>query len=349
MSQSDAKLTVAILGATGYVGAELIRLLAAHPNVELTCVTGRSAVGKRVDSVWPALRHIGDLTFSDATALELAKSVDILFLALPHGASMDAVASLFDDDGQPIGKAHVIDMSGDFRLDDGDVYAKHYKKMHGSPELLSKFTYGLTEWNGSRVSEASFVANPGCFATAIGLALAPLADKSLLPDNVTVFAATGSTGSGHKPKQGTHHPERATNFKLYKILKHQHVPEILGLLESLGQSTRLSFIPASAPMTHGIFATCHMHTDQPALLAQAIRDAYERAHFVRVFDGSPQINHVVGSNYVDIGLTEGDGELVVACAIDNMVKGAGGQAIQNMNLMMGFEPNAGLGALPSLP
>lgn len=214
---------------------------------------------------------------------------------------------------------------------------------------MSRFTYGLTEWNGARVAESKYVANPGCFATAIGLALSPLADADLLPEQVTVFAATGSTGSGHRAKRGTHHPERSSNFKLYKVLGHQHTPEIMAQLSRLGGRTKLSFIPASAPMTHGIFATCHMVCQDSAELAECVRSAYAKAPFVRVREGSPQMNWVVGSNFADLGIVEGDGELVVACAIDNMLKGAAGQAVQNMNLMLGFDQRVGLSASPSLP
>lgn len=350
MSLSEHKsFTAAIVGGTGYVGAELTRLLLGHPQLTLTHVTARSEAGQPISKRWPHLGGATDLIFCDDTPAELAQKVDVLFLALPHGASMAAVASLFDEAGQPVGPARVVDMSGDFRLGDAGSYAKHYKKPHECPELLDKFVYGLTEWHGARVAESTHVANPGCFATAIGLALAPLAHHGELPQRVTVFAATGSTGSGHRPLQGTHHPERATNFKLYKVLAHQHVPEIQGLLGSLGQETKLSFIPASAPMTHGIFATCHLETERPEALAAIIRESYERAHFVRVRQGSPQTNHVVGANYADIGLFPGDGELVVACTIDNMVKGAAGQAIQNANLMLGLPEASGLGALPSLP
>ena len=348
MSQSEIK--AAVVGAAGYAGAELVSLLLNHPFVTLTHATARSHTGESLACVYPHLFGLTELRFTDESPAALAGLVDVLFLALPHGATMEVVSTLFDEAGALIGGASIVDLSGDFRLDDPALYEAHYQKAHACPSLLAQFTYGLSEWNGSRVAESKCVANPGCFATAIGLALAPLADAGLLPEQVTVFAATGSTGSGHKAAQGTHHPERATNFKLYKVLGHQHVPEILAQIERLGAKTTLSFIPASAPMTHGIFATCHMRCEDPSALADAIRAAYgDKAPFVRVRAGSPQINWVVGSNFADIGLFEGEGELVVACAIDNMIKGAAGQAIQNMNLMLGLDQRAGLGAVPSLP
>ncbi len=349
---AGGRVKVAVAGGAGYVGGDLVRLLLGHPSVELAAVTSRSQVGEPVTGAFPHLSGLTSLRFGDQGPAELAEAVDVLFLALPHGSSMDAVASLFDAGGAPVGRARVVDMSGDFRLNDPALYKKHYKTEHACAGLLSKFTYGLTEWAGSRVAESRHVANPGCFATAIGLALSPLASAGLLPPQVTVFAATGSTGSGHTPARGTHHPERATNYKLYKVLEHQHVPEILGHLSALGATTDLSFIPASAPMTHGIFATCHMRCEDPSALEAAVWAAYgdpARTPFVRLRQGSPELNWVVGSNFADVGLIKGEGELVVACAIDNMIKGAAGQAIQNMNLMLGLDPRAGLTTPPSLP
>ncbi len=244
-------------------------------------------------------------------------------------------------------------MSGDFRLPSAkhDLYTKHYKQTHAQPALMDDFVYGLTEWNLGRLSEAKAVANPGCFATALGLMLSPLAHAGSLPDQVTIFAATGSTGSGKTPKEGTHHPARAANYKVYKVLGHQHIPEVLAQLEALGggNDTKLSFVPASAPMTHGIFATAHLHTSNPKALVQHITEAYKDAPFVRVREGSPQLNHVVGSNFADIGLFCGDEELVIACAIDNTLKGAASQAIQNLNVMLGLPQTTGLLHAPSLP
>jgi N-acetyl-gamma-glutamyl-phosphate reductase len=211
--------------------------------------------------------------------------------------------------------------------------------------------YGVSEWQKEKISQAQYIANPGCFATAINLALAPLAKAKLLPERVTVFAATGSTGSGASPVAGTHHPHRANNYKLYKVLKHQHTPEIEMFLADLGApKTQISFIPASAPMTHGIFATAHLYLKNPEEAAQVIKDAYESAPFVRVRTQSPHANWVTGSNFADIAVFPNGDELVIACVIDNLVKGASGQAIQNMNLMLGLPEELGLiHTFPSFP
>ena len=312
-------------------------------------VASRGQVDQPLTAMWP---HFGKLTRLHVSAPDvpaIAQDVDVVFLALPHGTSQEAVASLFDADGAPISGAKVIDMSGDFRLSDPAVYTAHYKAPHTAAALLPRFVYGLSEWMREGIMASQHVANPGCFATAIGLTLAPLAARGLLPAQVTVVAATGSTGSGNKPAAGTHHPSRASNYKLYKVLSHQHVPEITGMLAQLGGETKLSFVPASAPMTHGIFATTVVQTDAPDALADAISAAYADAAFVRVTEGSPELNHVVGSNFADIGVMVGDRELVIACAIDNTIKGAAGQAIQNMNLMLGLPETSGLLLPPSLP
>ncbi len=349
-NDSRVKKRIAVVGVTGYVGAELCRLLTEHPCFELTHALAREARGVSLASIWPHFSGLIDIECDDLDGLdELAKQVDAICFALPHRTSSQVIAPLFSD-GPPA--CRIIDLSGDFRLPGTQtaLYATHYKQDHVAPHLLDRFVYGLTEWNHEALRDARAVANPGCFATALNLMLAPMASQGLLPEQVTVFAATGSTGSGKNPGVGTHLPSRHSNYKLYKVLSHQHVPEVLALLESLGAaSTKLSFIPASAPMTHGIFATAHVHTHDPGQLARCIAASYEAAAFVRVREGSPQLNHVVGSNFADIGVVCGDQELVVMCAIDNTLKGASGQAIQNLNLMFDLPETTGLLRAPSLP
>jgi LysW-gamma-L-alpha-aminoadipyl-6-phosphate/LysW-L-glutamyl-5-phosphate reductase len=349
---------VGVFGASGYVGAELLRRLATHPRVEVTAASSRQYAGQAVGAVYPQLRNMRSLqglAFSDASVQEVGAAVDVLFLALPHGASAQAVAALLGDSPQAAGSPtpRVIDMSGDFRLDNADVYRAHYHQVHPCPAWLGQFVYGISEWRKQALPSARLVANPGCFATAICLGLAPLAAAHVLPQRVTVVAVTGSTGSGATAARTTHHPERATNFKLYKAFEHQHTPEILKFLGELGgpeaAQTRLSFIPASAPMTRGIFATIHLRDVDARALADTIARAYEGAPFVRVHKGSPELNWCLHANFTDIGLIDGGDELVIAVSLDNLVKGASGQGIQNMNLMMGWDEDLGLQDAPSIP
>lgn len=352
---NTTKARVGIFGASGYVGAELLRRLAVHPRVDVVAASSRQYAGQNVEAIYPQLRRIPtlkNLSFTDSPIQSIASGVDVLFLALPHGASAQAVAALLTEQ-TPNTTPRIIDMSGDFRLADAASYAEHYHQPHPCPQHLGQFVYGITEWKRTPLASARLVANPGCFATAIALGLAPLAAAGCLPTRVTVIAATGSTGSGATATRTTHHPERATNFKLYKVFEHQHTPEILKFLGEVSApdaaQTTLSFIPASAPMTRGIFATIHLQNIDAKKLANTIRTAYEHAPFVRVLNGSPELNWVLHSNFTDIGLIEHGNELVIAVALDNLVKGAAGQGIQNMNLMMGWDEGLGLTDAPSIP
>lgn len=347
-SQTIPKVKVGICGATGYAGGELIRRLSMHPFTEITHITSRQGKGQSISEVFPSLAGLSSLSLTNHSPLDVAEQVEVLFLALPHKATMDAVKELFDEQGQALTSAKIIDLSGDFRLEYAGDYEKAYKKEHSCPQLMPNFVYGMSEWKSESIAKANYVANPGCFATAINLALAPLANAKLLPEKVSVFAATGSTGSGASPVIGTHHPQRTNNFKVYKVLKHQHVPEIEMFLSALGaEQTKVSFIPASAPMTHGIFVSAHLHLDQVQEAVDAIQLAYHDSTFVRLRNESPQVSWVKGSNFADIALFTAENELVITCVIDNLVKGASGQAIQNMNLMLGFDE--GLGLLHSFP
>ncbi len=331
------KIRVAILGGSGYGGSELLRILLSHPNVALAFVTANEHAGKAVGEVHRNLNGLTDLNF--VAAPESIDNVDCVFLALPHGQAMDIVPRL-------PGETKVIDLSGDFRLRDQAVFEKHYKQPHTAMEAQAEFVYGLTETNREAIKSARLIANPGCFATATLLGLAPLVANGMLTGRVIVDAKTGSSGSGAKAAANTHHPQRMNSFYAYKPFTHQHVPEIEQELEHVGDWTNeLVFMTHSLPVSRGIFASIYTetktnHTEDQlrTMFAEYYRDSF----FVRLVNGSPDINWVKTSNFCDIGFAVRANSTVVFSAIDNLVKGAAGQAVQNMNLMFGLDEKTGL-------
>ena len=334
----------AIIGATGYGGGELLRLLLQHPDVAGIDGVSRSSVGQRIDTVHPNLRGITDGAFvaaPDWRALAAAAS-PVLFAALPHGEFAKQWPGLHAD-AERAGVADrlcVIDLSGDFRLRDPGAYARAYGVDHPCPEWLAAFRYGLPELDGD---PGRRVANPGCFATAIQLALAPLCG---LPDPgfIAVTGVTGSSGSGATPSATTHHPARAHDFRAYKVSGHQHMAEVEQRFAPAGTRT-VGFVAHSAPLVRGIFVTAQFRLP-PAVDAQALQAAYaaqyRAAPFVRMSEESPRVVAVVGSNFCDLSCAVVDGRAVVTVALDNLVKGMAGQAIQNMNLALAIDETAGL-------
>jgi N-acetyl-gamma-glutamyl-phosphate reductase len=335
------RFRAAIYGGSGFAGAELIRRLLMHPDVELARVSSIDHVGEPLSAAHPHLEGATDLVFEPFSAEASARDVDVVLLGLPHTASIGVVESLLDS------ATKILDMSGAFRLADPAIYARYYGGSHPRPDLFERFVYGLPEVNRDRIRNARFVASPGCFATTIELALLPLARAGLLGGSVEVVGITGSSGSGVTPTLTTHHPTRAQNLRTYKPLEHQHAPEIERTLSTVaGKSVRVHFIPVSAPLTRGIFATAFARvraSASPDELAALYRDAYRGEPFVRVPKKRlPEVVAVAGSNFAEVGLTvgpvEGDQRLVTAFgATDNLVKGGAGQAIQNMNLMLGLD------------
>jgi N-acetyl-gamma-glutamyl-phosphate reductase common form len=331
------KIRVAILGGSGYGGSELLRILLSHPNVELALVTANEHAGKTVGEVHRNLNGLTDLNF--VAAPESIDDVDCVFLALPHGQAMDIVPRL-------PGETKAIDLSGDFRLRDRAVFEKHYKQPHTAMETQTEFVYGLTETNREAIRDARLIANPGCFATATLLGLAPLVANGVLTGRVIVDAKTGSSGSGAKAAANTHHPQRMNSFYAYKPFTHQHVPEIEQELEHVGDWTNeLVFMTHSLPVSRGIFASIYAetktnHTEDQlrTMFAEYYRDSF----FVRLVNGSPDINWVKTTNFCDIGFAVRANATVVFSALDNLVKGAAGQAVQNMNLMFGLDEKTGL-------
>src|SRR5687767_15542608 len=331
------KIRVAIFGGSGYGGSELLRILLFHPHVEVVFVTANEQAGKAVGEVHRNLHGLTELSF--VTAPETVEGVDCVFLALPHGQAMDIVPRL---------PAHVkaIDLSGDFRLRDQAVFEKHYKQKHTAISAQAEFVYGLTETNRGAIRSARLIANPGCFATATLLGLAPLVANRALTGRVIVDAKTGSSGSGAKAAANTHHPQRMNSFYAYKPFTHQHVPEVEQELRAVGNwNSELVFMTHSLPVARGIFASIYVETKQPMSdeeLRSVFKDFYNGSFFIRIVQGSPDINWVKTTNFCDLGFATRGRQAVVFSALDNLVKGAAGQAVQNMNLMFGLEETTGL-------
>jgi LysW-gamma-L-alpha-aminoadipyl-6-phosphate/LysW-L-glutamyl-5-phosphate reductase len=333
---------VGILGGSGYGGSELLKILLFHPQVELKLVTAGEHAGKRVDAVHPNLAKLTDLEFQGAAGSGELADLDCVFLALPHGQALEVAPAL------PAG-IKVIDLSGDFRLKDAELFKRFYGREHTAMPLQRKFVYGLTEVNRNQIKEATHIANPGCFASALELALYPFARAGLVRGSVIADMKTGSSGSGAKPAANTHHPKRANSFYAYKMFEHQHLPEVEQLLESVDSSwptlCSLVFQVHSLPVVRGIFGSVYLTPSEPMSndrVAQLMSEVYGSEFFIRLVKGSPDINWVKNTNFVDIGWAVQSDMVIVFVALDNLVKGAAGQAVQNMNLMFGLEERTGL-------
>ena len=334
-----SKIRVAIFGGSGYGGSELLRILLFHPNTEIEFVTANEHAGKPVGSVHRNLNGLTDLVFEKASEdLSTLENVDVAFFALPHGQAIDQIPKL-----PALVKA--IDLSGDFRINDAETFKQFYKLDHAG-KLQSEFVYGLTETNRDAIKSAKYIANPGCFATATLLALAPLVKSGLLSGKVIVDAKTGSSGSGAKAGANTHHPQRMNSFYAYKPFMHQHLPEIKQHLRNVGMfDNELVFMTHSLPVSRGIFASCYLETSVNLTNEDALnlfKHYYDGSFFIRFSDGSPDINWVKNTNSCDIAVNTSGKNIVVFSAIDNLVKGAAGQAVQNMNLMFGLDEKTGL-------
>ncbi len=338
----------AVIGGSGYGGGEIIRRLLLHPNVQLVRVASIDHVGEPIGNVHPNLEGLTSLTFEDVAPEKAAEGMDVVLLGLPHKVSATKMPALMKTG------ARVVDLSGDFRLRDPAAYKKYYGADHPCPDELTRgtFVYGLPELNREAIKKARYVASPGCFATTIELALLPLARAGLLRGPVEIVGITGSSGSGIAPSAGTHHPVRASNLRTYKPLEHQHIPEIVETLVAAGgKDVSLRFVPVSAPLARGIFATCFAHVDAattPERVKSIYAEAYAKEPFVRVpAKRLPEVVAVSGSNYAEVGVVTGDvdaaGRLVTAfAATDNLIKGGAGQGVQSMNLMLGLDERTSL-------
>jgi len=334
------KLKVGIFGGSGYGGSELLRILLFHPNVEIVFVTANEQVGRPVGEVHRNLLGLTDLVFCPAPSdPDAISDLDCVFLALPHGEAMDIVPRLPKN-------VKAIDLSGDFRLRKQDLFEQHYGHPHTAMQSQAEFVYGLTETNREAIKNARLIANPGCFATSTLLGLAPLVANKLISGRVIVDAKTGSSGSGAKAAANTHHPQRMNSFYAYKPFIHQHVPEIEQELGNVGDWTsELVFMTHSLPVSRGIFASIYVETKSDLTIEKLhsmFADFYRESFFVRLVKGSPDINWVKTTNFCDLGFAVRGRQAVVFSAIDNLVKGAAGQAVQNMNLMFGLCEKTGL-------
>lgn len=345
----SAAIRVAILGGGGFGAGELLRLLIHHPHANVAAVVTRSHVDRAIGEVHPHLRGFYELRMTGAIDLPALLDGDaaVVFSALPHGASAAAIDALLlaaeSVDGAD--KLRIVDLSGDLRLKHKPAHEQCYPETPWLAGVRERFTYGLTELDRARIQAAKFVANPGCLATASILATAPLTPMGVA-GGIVIDAKTGSSGSGRQLKQTTHHPTRRANFRAYKPLSHQHEPEILQALgDAAGERLRLSFVAQSMDTTRGIYVTAHCEWPEDAdadALTRRYTSFYADSPFVRVLAEPPELQNVVGSNFCDIGVAARGRQVIVMAALDNLIKGMSGAAIQNMNLMCGLPETAGL-------
>jgi len=342
---------VAIIGAGGYTGVELIRLLSLHPQVELTCLTSLENVGAPVCRVFPSLAGKTDLRLETLDVCKVIAAADIVFTALPHKAAMGMVPHFLS-----AGKK-VIDLSADFRLKDMNVYEKWYQR-HSCPELVAEAVYGLPELYRERIRTARLVANPGCYPTSAILALAPLISRDLIDlDTLIIDSKSGATGAGRAVRLGSLFCEVSEGFKAYGVGTHRHTPEIEQVLGDLASTpVTVSFTPHLLPINRGILSTSYARLKEGLggeELTAIFEKFYDDEPFVRVFPAGelPNVATVKGSNYCDIGVVSDPrtGRVIVVSVLDNLVKGASGQAVQNMNIMEGFEEGLGLQVVPLFP
>lgn len=361
---NSSKLKVAVVGASGYTGAELARLLAGHPHAELKIATASGErAGQKLSDLFPALRGVCDIECRQYSADEIASECDFAFIALGHGRALDIVPELAERG------LKLCDLGADFRLRDKTEYKEWYGLDHTASTLLDSAVYGLPEFERERIKSAQITANPGCYVTTSILALAPfVAAGAIAPRSIIIDAASGTSGAGRSSfSLGFHHAEVHDNYKAYGVASHRHTPEIeQGLTEianafgSLNESVRLTFTPHLLPISRGILATCY--AEPAGRLAEELsveaalallQERYQDEPFVRVLPKGelPNIKNVAGSNFCDIGVAVDlrTRRLIVISALDNLVKGASGQAVQNMNLMCGFEESAGLQSAALFP
>lgn len=346
MSQRSVK--VGIVGGTGYTGVELLRLLAQHPHCELQAITSRKEAGMPVADMFPNLRGHVDLAFSEPAKANLAQC-DVVFFATPNGVAMNEARALVD------AGVRIIDLAADFRIRDVAVWEQWYKMQHACPELVAEAVYGLPEINRAAIRTARVLANPGCYPTAVQLGFLPLVENGCVDlDHLIADSKSGVSGAGRKAEVHILHAEAADNFKAYGVGGHRHHPEISqGLARAAGRPVGLTFVPHLTPMIRGIHATLYARLTRPVDLRDLFERRYHGEPFVDVMPAGahPDTRSVRGSNVCRIAVhqPQGGDTVVLLSVIDNLVKGAAGQAVQNLNIMFGFDETTGLRQVALLP
>ena len=342
-------IKVGIIGATGYAGSELVRLITQHPKAELVTMTSQSYAGQEYKEVYSNYSHL-DYVCEEEHIEEMAEKCDVIFLALPHGVASKKI------NADILSKTKIIDLGADFRIQDVDVYEKWYTT-HYSKDILPEAVYGLCEINRDKIKGKRIVANPGCYTSCSILSLYPLVKEGMIDLSIIIDAKSGATGAGRGLSLGNHYCELNESVKAYKVASHRHTPEIEEQLSiAAGQDIVLNFTPHLIPMDRGILATCYA-TLNKKYTYDDIRKAYEKhygnEHFIRLTKEGvfPETKWVKGSNFVDIGFTvdERTNRVIVIGALDNLFKGAAGQAVQNMNIIMGIEETTGIDYVPIFP
>jgi len=344
------KVTVAVIGASGYSGLELVRLLSQHPQVKITAVTSERYAGQPLDRLFPTLLPRLKTDLEPLQPEKIVKKADFIFTALPHKEAMEVIPFFMQS------RKKVVDLSADFRFKDCKLYEKWYQK-HSAPELLKSAVYGLPELNRAKIKSARLVANPGCYPTSVLIPLLPLVQEGLIaPGGIIVDSKSGVSGAGRSLNVASLFCEASESFKAYSVAQHRHQPEIEEQLSRAAKKPLgITFVPHLVPMNRGILSTIYTDLKKP-LSFNAVRAVfkkyYAKEHFVRIFPEAmlPQTGWVRGSNYCDMGFVlAGNKKLILISAIDNLVKGAAGQAIQNMNIMLGFKEDTALEQIPLYP
>jgi N-acetyl-gamma-glutamyl-phosphate reductase len=345
------KTRVGIIGATGYTGVELLRLLLLHPEVEVTALTSQKYAGVPIEQVFPSLTGRLQIKCEELTIDHISQKVDFIFTAVPHKTAMETVP-LFYQKGK-----RVVDLSADFRIKDPEVYERWYQK-HTAPALLPESAYGLPELHREEIKNAKIVGNPGCYPTGALIGLIPFIKNGMISyENIVIDSKSGVSGAGRDVVLGSLFSEVNEGVKAYKVFDHRHLPEIEQELSQLAQKKiAVTFVPHLIPMDRGILTTIYVNFTQKVKTEDVLKifnEYYEKEPFIRIYPKGkiPNTKDVRGSNYCDIGVVvkELDGRGVIVTAIDNLVKGASGEAVQNMNIMLGYPETMGLDVLPLFP